>query len=151
MLKYFFSILTVCTIWASTCWGLSAERRLPTEQERESFGVPLASYLKDHFASKRIYGDATSFQKITKVEFCCVDEVQGEITYIVDLWFKARLYDHLRLDYDGYMVQRVYFTMDSLNEIRKDAKGFEIVESSDSIRTNDIVVREGWRTIVEKE
>ena len=149
--KFFVIILIAFTLLLATFSAPSAERRQPTEQEMASFDPILSIYLKDHFAAKSVQGDGTSFQKITKVEFCCVDEVSGEVIYIVDLWFKTRLYDRLRLDYAGYMVQRVYFTMDAPDRIRKDARGFEIVDSSDAIRTNDMTVREGWRSVVEKE
>ena len=116
-----------------------------------SFDSVLVSYLKDHFADISVQGDATSFQKLTKVEFCCVDEFDNKVTYIVDLWFKTRLYDHLRLDYDGHMIQRSYFTMDAPDRIKKDARGFEMIDSTESLRIDDMTVRGGWRSVVEKE
>lgn len=124
---------------------------ISTEQEMASFDSVLVSYLKDHFADISVQGDATSFQKLTKVEFCCVDEFDNKVTYIVDLWFKTRLYDHLRLDYDGHMIQRSYFTMDAPDRIKKDARGFEMIDSTESLRIDDMTVRGGWRSVVEKE
>lgn len=110
MFKFFVSILIVFTVWAATCWGLSAERRPPTQTENQTYLPIVQLWLGGHWEKVKDLGDDIQIvQRISEVNYCCVEDDEGKVIHIVDIKFHAKYFDRGRLVEEKDMAQRILF------------------------------------------
>ncbi len=87
-----------------------AERRQPTQSENQTYLPIVQLWLGGNWEKVKDLGDGIQIvQKIVEVNYCCIDDDNGNHIHIVDIKFHAKYYDHNRLIEEKDMAQRVLF------------------------------------------
>ena len=91
-------------------WELSAERRQPTQSEEQTYLPLVQLWLGINWEKVKELGDGIRIvQRITKVDYCCLDEDEDRHLHIIDIKFHALYFDHNRLIEEKDMAQRILF------------------------------------------
>src|SRR3990172_427109 len=90
-----------------TAGDVSGSRRLPTSHEHEAFLPIFNEWITQNWQDKREYTGGDINEKLTSVNFCCIDSFDGEELYIVDVTFHAQWLERGKIVDDADMVQRL--------------------------------------------
>lgn len=87
-----------------------AERRQPTEMENQTYLPIVQLWLSGNWEKVKDLGDNIQIaQKITEIDYCCIDQDEDRHIHIVDIQFHAKYYDRDRMIEEKDMAQRILF------------------------------------------
>jgi len=86
---------------------VSGSRRPPTYHEHEAFLSIFNVWIAQNWQDKREYAGGYINEKLTSINFCCIDSFDGEELYIIDVTFHAQWLERGKIVDEADMVQRL--------------------------------------------
>ena len=86
---------------------VSGSRRPPTYHEHEAFLSVFNVWIAQNWQYKREYAGGYINEKLTGINFCCIDSFDGGELYIVDVSFHAQWLERGKVVDEADLVQRL--------------------------------------------
>ena len=86
---------------------VSGSRRPPTYHEHEAFLSVFNVWIAQNWQDKREYAGGYINEKLTSINFCCIDSFDGKELYIIDVTFHAQWLERGKIVDEANMVQRL--------------------------------------------
>ena len=103
-------LIVIIAFITLSVFGLAhADKRPPTQYEHETFMPALQLWLGGNWQKVKEFEEGGIEQAITKVAFCCIENIADKNIYIVDIEFHAKFYNGNILAEEKDMYQRILF------------------------------------------